>query len=111
MIPPTYTASTTFLPPQQQQSAASALLNSLGPLAGLAGGAAALRTPADQYVALMESATVSDRVIDAFHLMDVYEARYRVEARKELAKNTHFSIGKKDGLITVEVDDHSPQRE
>jgi uncharacterized protein involved in exopolysaccharide biosynthesis len=110
VIPPTYTATTTFLPPQQQQSAASALLSSLGPLAGLAGGATALRTPADQYVALMQSATVADRVIDAFHLMDVYEAKFRVDARKALAKNAHFSIGKKDGLITIDVDDRSAQR-
>src|SRR5262249_42571117 len=104
VIPPTFTATTTFLPPQQQQSAATALLSSLGPLAGLAGGAGALRTPADQYVALMQSATVADRIIDEFGLMQVYEQKYRVDTRKALAENSHFGIGKKDGLITVEVD-------
>lgn len=110
LIPPTYTATTTFLPPQQQQSAASSLLSSLGSLAGLAGGAANVRTPADQYVALMQSATVSDRIVDQFKLLDVYDEKYRVDARKELARNVHFNAGKKDGLITVEVDDKSPQR-
>lgn len=110
VIPPTFTARTTFLPPQQQQSTVSSLLSSLGPLAGLAGGAAGLRTPADQYVALMQSATVADRIIDGFQLMQVYDEKLRVDARKELAKNVHFTIGKKDGLITVEVDDHTPQR-
>ena len=110
LIPPTYTATTTFLPPQQQQSAANALLSSLGSLAGLAGASANLRTPADQYVALMQSATVSDRIIEQFKLMDVYDKKYRVDARKELAGNAHFNVGKKDGLITVEVDDKSPQR-
>jgi uncharacterized protein involved in exopolysaccharide biosynthesis len=110
LIPPTYTATTTFLPPQQQQSAANSLLSSLGSLAGLAGGAGNLRTPADQYVALMQSATVSDRMVDAFKLMEAYEAKYRVDARKDLANNVHISVGKKDGLITVEVDDKSPQR-
>jgi len=110
LIPPTYTATTTFLPPQQQQSAASSLLSSLGSLSGLAGGAANLRTPADQYVALMQSATVSDRIVDQFKLLNVYDEKYRVDARKELARNVRFSVGKKDGLITVEVDDKSPQR-
>jgi len=110
LIPATYTARTTFLPPQQQQSAASSLLSSLGSLAGLAGGAANLRTPADQYVALMQSATVSDRIVDQFKLMEVYDAKYRIDARKELASNVHVTVGKKDGLITVEVDDKSPQR-
>jgi len=111
LIPPTYTATTTLLPPQQQQSSASSLLSSLGSLAGLAGGAASgLRTPADQYVALMQSATVSDRVVDQFKLRDVYDQKYRVDARRELAQNIHITVGKKDGLITVEVDDKSPQR-
>jgi len=110
LIPATYTARTTFLPPQQQQSAASAMLSSLGSLAGLAGGAGSLRTPADQYVALMQSTTVSDRMVDQFKLMEIYKKKYRVDARKDLANNVHFTVGKKDGLITVEVDDESPQR-
>jgi len=111
LIPPTYTATTTLLPPQQQQSSASSLLSSLGSLAGLAGGAASgLRTPADQYVALMQSATVSDRMVDQFKLLDVYDQKYRVDARRALATNVHITVGKKDGLITIEVDDKSPRR-
>lgn len=109
LIPPTYTATTTLLPPQQQ-SAASSLMSSLGSLAGLASGASALRTPADQYVALMQSTTVSDRMVDQFKLLDVYAAKYRVEARRTLEDNVRITIGKKDGLIAVEVDDKSPQR-
>jgi uncharacterized protein involved in exopolysaccharide biosynthesis len=109
LIAPTFTAATTFLPPQQQQSAAASALAALGPLAGLAG-AAGVRTPADQYVALMQSVTVSDRIIDQFKLMQEYDAKFRQDARKELASNVRIAVGKKDGLITVEVDDKSPQR-
>jgi uncharacterized protein involved in exopolysaccharide biosynthesis len=109
LIPPTYTATTAFLPPQQQQSAAAATLSSLGALAGLTGGTS-LRTPSDQYVALMQSMTVSDRILDQFQLMKVYEQKYRIDARLQLAHNVHFNIGKKDGLISVEVEDRSPQR-
>jgi len=110
VIPPTFTAATTFLPPQQHQGGVASVLSQLGPLAGLAGAAAGVRTPADQYVALMHSVTVSDRIIDQFKLMQEYDEEFRVEARKELAKNVRISVGKKDGLITVEVDDKSPQR-
>jgi uncharacterized protein involved in exopolysaccharide biosynthesis len=110
LIPPTYTATTTMLPPQQQQSSASSLLSSLGSLAGLTGSGAGLRTPADQYVSLMQSATVSDRLVDQFKLLDIYDEKYRVDARRELAKNVRITVGKKDGLITVEVDDRNPQR-
>lgn len=109
LIAPTYTAVTSFLPPQQQQSSAASALAALGPLAGLVG-AAGVRTPADQYVALMQSATVSDRIIEQFKLLDVYDEKFRVDARKTLARNVRMIVGKKDGLITVEVDDESPQR-
>lgn len=110
LIPPTFTAQTTMLPPQQQQSSAAAALSQLGALAGLAGGAAGIKSPADQYIALMQSVTVSDRIIDEFKLMDLYEAKFRQDARKQLASNVRINAGKKDGLITVEVDDHDPAR-
>jgi uncharacterized protein involved in exopolysaccharide biosynthesis len=98
LITPTFTARTTFLPPQQQQSAAASALSSLGGLAGLAGAATGIRSPAEQYVALMQSE------------MDVYDAKYWVDTRKMLASNVRIAVGKKDGLISVEVDDKSPQR-
>lgn len=43
VIPPTFTATTVFLPPQQQQSSASAAMSQLGALAGIAGGRPASR--------------------------------------------------------------------
>jgi len=108
---PTFTAATSFLPPQQSQSSvAASAMASLGSLANLAGGAGGLRTPADQYVAFLQSATVSDRIIDHFNLMQVYDAELRVDARSALGRHVRASVGKKDGLITVEVDDSTPQR-
>lgn len=109
LIPPTFTAQTTFLPPQQQQSSAASALASLGALAGLAG-ASGVKTPADQYVALMQSVSVSDRIIDRFDLVKVYESKLRMDARKQLGQNVNIAIGKKDGLISVSVDDEDPKR-
>jgi len=111
LIKPSFTARASLLPPQQQQSAAAAALGQLGALAGLAGGAAGnLKSPADQYIALMLSTRVADRLIDRHGLMKVYEADYRYEARKELAGNSRITAGKKDGLIVIEVDDEDPAR-
>ena len=110
MLPPTFTAKTTFLPPQQHQGAAASALASLGALQGLVSGIGAIRTPADQYVALMQSVTVTDRVIDEFDLIKVYEEKNRTDTRRELADRVRMTVGKKDGLINVEVDDHDPQR-
>jgi uncharacterized protein involved in exopolysaccharide biosynthesis len=110
VIPPVYTARTLFLPPQQQQSAAATALASLGALGGLAGAASGLKTPADQYVALLQSTTVQNRLIDEFKLLNVYDTTFLVDARRQLNRNVRIAIGKKDGLIAVEVDDESPHR-
>ena len=110
VIAPRFTATTTFMPPQQMQGAAASALASLGPLASLAGAAAGVRNSGEQYVALMQSVTVSDRIIEQFNLMEVYDEEYRVDARKELAENVRITLGKKDGMISVAVDDTRPQR-
>jgi uncharacterized protein involved in exopolysaccharide biosynthesis len=111
VLPKTYTARTTVMPPQQQQSSATAVLSSMGSLANLAGNVAGgLKSPADQYAALMQSVAVMDPIIDQFKLQSVYEEKYREDVRKELLKNVRVGIGKKDGLITVEVDDRDPKR-
>lgn len=107
-VPPTFTANTSFLPPQQQNSAAATMLSSLGALGGLAGAAAGIKNPADQYVAFMQSVNLQDALIDKFELMARYEAEYRVNARKALGGNSRIASGK-DGIITVEVDDTDPQ--
>ena len=112
LIAPTYTARTAFVPAQQQSAAATALssVGALAGLAGLAGNTAALRSPAEQFVALMQSSTVADRIVDKFELMSIYDTKLRVDARKELGENVRITVGKKDGLITVEVDDEYPER-
>ncbi|WP_338415646.1 Wzz/FepE/Etk N-terminal domain-containing protein [uncultured Sphaerotilus sp.] len=108
LVPPTYLAQAMIMPPQQQ-NIASAAMSSLGALAGLTGGLGAKNT-ADQYVALMLSTSVSDRIIDRFKLQQVYDEDYRVDARKKLMENVSIAVGKKDGLITVDVEDRSPAR-
>lgn len=108
-IKPTFQSANTFLPPQQQQSGSAAALASLGALSGLVGGAG-IKTSADQYVALMQSVTVSDRLIDKFKLQEVYDERFKVDARNKLLKRVQISVGKKDGLIRVEVEDTDPSR-
>jgi len=111
LMKPTFTARTSFIPPQQSQSSAASALASLGSaIPGLAAGASNLRTPADQYLALTQSVSVQDRIIDAHKLIEVYEVRFRADARIALEQSSRISLGRRDGIITVEVDDKSPQR-
>jgi uncharacterized protein involved in exopolysaccharide biosynthesis len=108
VIPPTFTAKTQFLPPQQQQSSAASLLQSLGSLGGLAGAAAGIKNPADQYIAYMKSVTLQDVLIERFKLQERYDQQYKADTRKALTDNAKAVSGK-DGLITLEVDDKDPK--
>lgn len=110
LIPVTFTARTTFLPPQQQQGGAAAALASLGALSGLVSGNQGLRTSGDLYVSLIESRTITDKLIDNFNLRSVYDEAYNVDTRRELVKRTRTTIGRKDGIISIEVDDRDSTR-
>jgi uncharacterized protein involved in exopolysaccharide biosynthesis len=109
LITPIFTARTVFVPPLQQQSGAASALASLGALSGLIG-MGGVRSTADQYVALLQSANVEDQIIDRFKLGEVYGFSKRAEVRRKLESRVRVALGKKDGLITVEVDDPDPQR-
>ena len=107
LIKPSFTASTTILPPQQQQSAAAMMAQQLGALGGLAGAAAGLKNPADQYVAMLKSEAVADVLIERFKLVQRYEVDYLQDAFKALEQKRRITSGK-EGLIKVEVDDQDP---
>ncbi len=108
ILTPVFTATTRLLPPQQQNSA-SALAAQLGAVAGLVGMGVNLKTPTDMYIGLIRSRSVSDRIIDRFDLLHVYDLKYRVDARKQLEESTTIKTGK-DGLIMLEVDDTDAKR-
>lgn len=106
-IPPTFTAKVVFIPPKQQQSTAA---SALADLASLGGGAAmaGVKNPADQYVALIKSNSVSDALIKRFGLQELYKAKYLVDTRKALAADTTITAGAKDGLISLEFEGKDP---
>lgn len=110
LVRPTFTARSTILPPTPSGSSASLAIAQLGALAGLAGGGGPLRTPADQFVALMYSERTLDHLVERFKLVDVYEARLKTFAKLQLQENLRINANKKDGLIVIEVDDHDPTR-
>nr|WP_316640612.1 GNVR domain-containing protein [uncultured Roseateles sp.] len=110
LFKPTFTARTLMVPPQQQGSLVASALSSLGSLAGLAGAAGGVKSPLDQYVTLLQSTSIADRIIARFKLAEVYDEQRPSVLRIELAANLRVAAGRRDGLITIEVDDHDPQR-
>lgn len=110
LVTPVYTSVTRILPPQQSQSTAAAMLGQLGALTGgVAAGALGIKNPNDLYVGMLKSRTVADRLIERFSLQQLFETKFKEDARKTLADVTKISAGK-DGIITIEYDDEDPKR-
>lgn len=108
-LTPIFTAKTTIIPPGQNAGGgAAALLGQLGGLGALAGGAAGIKTPTDQYIAYLESNTLRDQLIEQFKLMERYEAKYHEQARQSLKAASKITADKKSGLIAIEVSDKDP---
>lgn len=108
-LPIIFTASAKIFPAQQSQSASSAMLAQLGGIAGLVGGVTGLKNPNDIYIAMLNSRTVADHLIERFGLMQLYKAKLPSQARKALGGVTSIASGK-DGVINIEVDDKDPKR-
>ncbi|MGH9426443.1 MAG: GumC family protein, partial [Terriglobia bacterium] len=110
LMPNWYTATTKILPPQQGQSNAVAILGQLGALGSGAAAALGVENPNDLFVAMLKSRTLADRLIQKFELQKVYETKLLTATRMTLAGNTKIFAGRRDGVISVEVDDKDPKR-
>jgi uncharacterized protein involved in exopolysaccharide biosynthesis len=82
---------------------------SMGGAAGLGGLVGAVKSPADQYIAYMQSNILQDELITKYKLQERYDQKYLENTRKVLKKNVKLTSDKKTGLITIEVDDHDPK--
>jgi uncharacterized protein involved in exopolysaccharide biosynthesis len=107
VMPSIYTAKTTFLPPQQSQSEASTALASLGGVAGFAAGALGIKSPDEMYVALLQSETLQNNLIQEFKLQTL-EQKTLSDTRNALKSRTKIIADKKSGIVSIEVDDKSP---
>jgi tyrosine-protein kinase Etk/Wzc len=109
LMTPVFTSTAKIMPPQQQQSSGvSAMLGQLGGLAGAAGGIAGIKGPNDLYVGLLESRNIADKLITRFKLQERYEATMD-DARTILKSNSEIGTGKKDGMISITVNEKDPQ--
>jgi uncharacterized protein involved in exopolysaccharide biosynthesis len=114
LIPKRYEAVARLMPPDQS-STGSAMLGALTAKGGdvlgaLAGDALGLRTSGATVVGILKSRTVQDDLINQFDLRRVYWRQRYEDTRKILEKRTGIGEDKKSGIITIAVQDSSPQR-
>jgi tyrosine-protein kinase Etk/Wzc len=109
LMTPIFTAKTVMMPPQQQQSGAASALASLGALAGLAGGAAGIKSPDEMYVAFLQSEGLQNALIEKLGLRERLNAKTMQDARNALKGSVRVVSDKKSGLITIEADGKEPE--
>lgn len=116
LIPKMYTSQARIMPPEMSGTN-SEMLAALAQratgndiLGGLALSMLGGHNNGALFVDLLQSASVSGRLIDRFNLLSVYRRRYRVDAAKELARRTRILQDKKSGVIAISVQDRDPVR-
>ncbi len=67
-------------------------------------------TPADLYASILQSEVIKDKIIDRFDLMKVYNETYRLDLYKKMDKLVNIEAGRKDGIVSITVEDKVPQR-
>ncbi len=106
-LPNEYTSRAVLLSPVEEESAAQMLMGQLGVSAAMGRGVG-LTNPLQVYVAMLESDTLRDRLVDKFHLRDVYHQRTRSRARDQLASHTDVEVTK-DGTLSIQFRGRNPE--
>jgi uncharacterized protein involved in exopolysaccharide biosynthesis len=65
---------------------------------------------ADLFVAVMQSRLVTQRLVERFDLQRAWGLRFRTQVEAELARRVRFTIGRRDGVLRIEVEDALPHR-
>lgn len=108
MLGPKFVSTARILPPQQQASSGAMLLGQLsGVAAGLAAGGVSLKNPSDIYVAMLQSDSVRNNIIEKFNLKSVFDVKTMFDARKKLESIASVS-STKEGIIVINVQSSDP---
>lgn len=113
LLPKTYESTAKILPPQQDTGVMGLMLGAMGGgsgIASLAGGLLGASTPADMYASMLSSENIMDNIINRFNLMEVYNEDNRFDMYKKLDDLVEIKAGKKDGIISISVEDEEPRR-
>ncbi len=108
LMPNWYRAQATLLPPSAEESGVGlgSLLREIG-LVGVKVPTEA--TPADVFVAILDSRRLLDEMIRQFDLQHRYRVRYLSDAEKELRGHSRFKVSEA-GFIQVSVEDRDPKQ-
>lgn len=103
-----FTASASFVAQPSLRPGGQAVAGALPALAGLVGAGGSSQT--DLHVAILRSQALNDRIIDRFELQQRWGLKLRSEVQQRLARRVNFGVGRREGVVQVQVQDEQPQR-
>jgi capsule polysaccharide export protein KpsE/RkpR len=109
---PKYDSTVQIMPPDGGSSSLAAIIPALSKspgLAGLAGDLLGGKNTGAVFIKVLESRSVSDRLIERFNLRKHYGIEFWEDTRLKLAKRTTIGDDKKSGVIAITVSDHDPR--
>ena len=115
LIPARYEATARLMPPDQSGGMTATMLGALAAKAGDGIGTMAtdllgMRTSGATLVGILGSRTIQDDLINQFDLCKVYSKSKYESTRKVLQARTTIGEDRKSGIITIQVQDRSPER-
>lgn len=111
LLPARYVAKARVLPPKESDNSMNTLLtHTEGVLGGLSESLLSSKTPSELYVGILKSRSAADELIQRFNLKKLYGFFYIEDVYNKLSERTDIQVDKKNQIITVAVEDSSPQR-
>jgi capsule polysaccharide export protein KpsE/RkpR len=115
LIPRSFESTARLMPPDNRAGLGMALVGALSHSSGVdlgsvVSGLMESKSQGALFIGVLRSRSVQDQLIDKFNLQAVYGKRYREDARQKLEDKTQIAEDRKNGIITITVTDHSPQR-
>lgn len=122
LLAPRYESTARLMPPDNNSNSGLAMAaavmsgggtgdaSGVGGLAGIATDLLGLKSTSEQFVGILKSRTVQDKLIEQFNLQKLYSDRRMEDARRDLTKHTDLSVDRKSQIVSITVTDKSPQR-
>ncbi len=107
-LPPVFQATASLLPPAQEDTGIgiSQLLRGVA-VPGIK--IPTQSTPADVFLAVLDSRRLREEIVNRFDLKKVYKRKFMQDAIKDLKQNTKFKLTDA-GTIEMMLEDHDPKR-
>lgn len=104
--PVEYSARASFVVQPALRPSQAGVANAVPAIAGLIGGG----SPIDMHVAILRSRELNERIVERFDLVRVWELANVEFALRKLSRKIEFGIGRREGMVSIDVSDASPQR-